>query len=163
MKLTIRFFTALCFFFGVLYACTKDKGRNPALAYTDFGLYDSCTSSGAFVYYKNDESIVYSGSNGPHGTFKLKFNHKANAQLLDAGKLPVGASFTDGSMVVKEIISGGKVTEYAMMYKLKGSWIWAEFNSDRSVKHSVKANNSLCTSCHSQAGNRDLVNTFYFH
>ena len=163
MKKSILFAFTLVILMAVVYSCTKDKGRNPALAYTDFALRDSCETSAAFVYYKNDPSAVYSGSNGPHGTFKLKFNHKAYSQLTDGGKLPVGSVFTDGSMVVKEIVSGGKLTKYALMYKLKGAWLWAEFTPDLVKDLSVNDNSSLCTSCHSQAGNRDLVNTFSFH
>lgn len=158
-----------CIFFAfvlslcIIYSCAKDQGRNPSLAYTDFGLLDSCKNNAAFVYYKNDDNTVYPGSNGPHGAFKIKFNHVAYAQLTDGGKLPVGGVFKDGSMIVKEVISGGNLVEYALMYKLQGSWIWAEIHPDKSVKHSVKADHSICTGCHSQAGNRDLVNTFFFH
>lgn len=149
---------------AIVFACTKDKGRNPALAYTDFGLRDSCRNGAAFVYYKNDPGIVYPGTNGPHGTFKLKFNHQAYSQLIDNGKLPLSAKFTSGSMIVKEVVSGGNLIEYAVMYKLNDSWIWAEFTPDlKTIKHSVNSPASVCTGCHSQAGNRDFVTTFIFH
>lgn len=149
---------------AVIYSCTKDKGRNPALAYTDFALRDSCQNSAAFVYYKNDPGTIYSGANGPHGTFQLKFNHKAYAQLTDGGKLPVGSVFSDGSMIVKEILRGGSLVKYAVMYKLKGAWLWGEWTPDLKVKDiSVNDNSSICTTCHSQGGNRDMVNTFSFH
>lgn len=163
MKHIIKFSFVFIFFLSVIYSCIKDKGTNPALAYTDFGLLDSCKTTANFVYYKNNESIVYPGTSGPHGTFKLKFNHKAYAQLTAAGKLPVGGVFSDGSMIVKEILSGGNLVEYALMYKRNGTWIWAEISPDKNVKHSVRANHSICTGCHSQAGNRDLVTTFIFH
>ena len=163
MKLIYVFIFFFVLILSVIYSCTKDKGRNPALAYTDFGLLDSAKTNAAFVYYKNDDNVIYPGNNGPHGAFKIKFNHNAYSQLTDGGKLPVGGVFKDGSMIVKEVISGGTIVEYALMYKLKGSWIWAEISPDLSVKHSVNADHSLCTSCHSQAGNRDLVNTFSFH
>lgn len=164
MKLFIKLSFVTVLLLAVVYACTKDKGRNPSLAYTNFGLRDSCRNTAAFVYYKNDPNIVYPGTNGPHGSFRLKFNHKAYAQLTDAGKLPVGSLFSDGSMLVKEVLSGGNLVEYALMYKLSGSWIWAEFTPDlKTVKHSVDAEHSVCTSCHSQSGNRDLVTTFIFH
>ena len=163
MRLLIQTSFIFIFLLSVIYSCVKDKGRNPALAYTDFGLLDSCKTNASFVYYQNDDQTIYSGSNGPHGAFKLKFNHVAYSQLTAMGKLPVGGIFKDGSMIVKEVISGGIVVEYALIYKRNGSWIWAEIKPDKSVKHSVNADHSLCTSCHSQAGNRDLVDSFYFH
>jgi hypothetical protein len=164
MRLFIPLSFLLVFSFVIIYSCTKDKGRNPSLAYTNFGLRDSCRNAAAFVYYKNDPNTVYSGTNGPHGAFKLKFNHKAFAQLTDAGKLPIGGIFSDGSMIVKEILSGTNIKEYAVMYKLSGSWIWAEFTPDlKSIIHSVDSEHSVCTGCHSQPGNRDLVATFSYH
>jgi hypothetical protein len=150
---------AACF----IYSCAKDKGIDPSLAYTDLALLDSCTNDAAFVYYKNDPNAIYPGVNGPHGTFKLKFNHKAYAQLTDMGKLPVGSVFANGSMIVKEVVSGATIIEYALMYKKEGAWVWAEIHPDKSVKHSVRSDHSICTSCHNQAGNRDLVDTFIFH
>jgi hypothetical protein len=148
---------------AIIYSCTKDKGRNPALAYTDFALRDSCQNSAAFVYYKNDPGTILSGAHGPHGTFKLKFNHKAYAQLTDGGKLPVGSVFSDGSMVVKEILRSGNLVKYAIMYKLNGSWLWAEWTPDLVKDLSVNDNSSICTTCHSQSGNRDFVNAFSFY
>ena len=149
---------------AIIDSCTKDKGRNPELAYSDRALRDSCENDAAFVYYKNDPGVIYSGVNGAHGTFKLKFNHIAYAQLSDGGKLPVGSKFSDGSMVVKEIMKSGTLDKYAIMYKRAGSWIWAEWTPDLSSKDlSVNGKSNLCTSCHSQSGNRDLVNTFKFH
>lgn len=164
MRLLIKFVFALVFLLAIIYSCTKDKGRNPALAYTDNALRDSCQNTSAFVYYKNDPGTLHAGSNGPHGSFKIRFNHKAYAQLTDGGKLPVGGVFTDGSMIVKDIIRNGNLVKYAIMYKLKGAWLWGEWTPDLKTKDiSVNDNSSLCTSCHSQAGNRDLVNTFSFH
>ena len=144
----------------VFYSCTKDVGVNPLLAFTDKALLDSANNTAAFVYYKNDPNAVYSGANGPHGAFKLKFNKKAILALTDNNKLPVGQKFPDGSMIVKEIPSNGL---YAIMYKKSGSWLWSEVNKDGTVVFSVNKNGDGCISCHSQSGNRDLVVTFNFH
>ncbi|MDF2449843.1 MAG: hypothetical protein K0R26_2347 [Bacteroidota bacterium] len=148
-------FSCFCF------SCTKDIGYNPLIAYSDKALYDSCRNEEAFQYYKNDPAAVYSGSNGPHGAFKLKFNKIAQTALTDNGKLPAGNSFPDGSMVVKEVQHNGM---YALMYKRSGSWLWAEINSDGSVAYSVnKDGGAGCISCHSQGGHRDLVVSFNFY
>lgn len=146
---------------GVLYSCRKDVGINPLIAYSDKALFDSCRNDAAFTYYKNSPATVYSGSNGPHGAFKLKFNKIAVTALTDNGKLPTGKVFPDGSMIVKEVQSNG---QFALMYKRTGSWLWAEINADGSVAYSVnKEAGAGCISCHNQSGHRDLVVTFNFH
>lgn len=145
------------------YACTKDKGINPDLAYKDFALLDSSKNSAAFTYYKNDPNTIYPGNNNSHGTFKLKFNKVAYAALTDNGKLPVGKKFPDGSFLVKEVLSGTNLNFYALMYKRKGSWLWAEIKPNGEVLYSVEKDPSLCITCHQQSGNRDLVDTFIFY
>lgn len=145
----------------MMYSCSKDKGVNPDLAFNDLALYDSCKNVSAFVYYKNDPSMVYSGVHGPHGAFKLRFNKIAAAALTDNGKLPLTKKFPDGSMIVKDIQSSG---QYALMFKRKGSWLWAEINADGSVAFSTsKEPTATCISCHSQSGQRDLAVSFNFY
>ena len=159
-------FTFVCIVFSLtllscmLYSCTKDVAKNPLLAYSDKALLDSAKNSAAFVYYKNSPTTVYSGSNGPHGAFKLKFNKIANSVLTDAGKIPLGQTFPDGSFIVKEVESNGLI---AVMYKKSGSWLWAEYNGDGSTHYSVNKDPAVCTSCHNQSGNRDLAVSFNFY
>ncbi len=146
-----------------LYSCTKAKGINPDLAFKDYALLDSCKNEAAFTYYKNDPNTIYPGNNNSHGTFKLKFNKIAYPALTDNGKLPLGKKFPDGSMIVKEVVSGASLNFYALMYKRKGSWLWAEIKANGEVLYSVEKDPSLCISCHQQSGNRDLVDTFIFY
>lgn len=146
---------------GLLVACTKKQGINPTLAFTDKALLDSCKTM--MYYYKQDPNLLLSGSAGPHGTFKLRFNSVANAALTDGGKLPLDASFPEGSFIVKDVYQGGQISLYALMYKLKGSWLWAEIEPGGSVHYSVSKNPSVCTGCHSQPGNRDLAVSFNFY
>ena len=145
----------------VFYSCTKDQGINPDLAFSDRALYDSCRNVQAFHYYKNDPAAVYSGVHGPHGAFKLRFNKTAFAALTDNGKLPATKTFPDGSLIVKDIQSNG---QYALMYKKRGSWLWAEINADGSVAFSTtREPTATCISCHSQSGQRDLAVSFAFY
>lgn len=145
---------------AILYSCKKDVGVNPLLAFSDKALYDSTKNEAAFVYYKNAPTTVYSGTTGPHGPFKLRFNKTATTALTDNGKLPLGQKFPDGSFIVKDAQSSGIV---AFMYKKSGSWIWGEANSDGSVAYSVNKDPTTCTSCHNQTGQRDLVVSFNFY
>lgn len=152
------FYPALVLTAGLI-CCTKQTGRNPALALSDKALLDSCIN-GAPVYYKNDTKTIFPGTNGPHGPYQLRFNSIAATALTDNGKLPVGKNMPDGAFIVKDVYSGSKIWLYAFMYKSGGSWLWAEIEPNGSVHHSVTGNASVCTGCHSQAGNRDLLLTF---
>jgi len=146
----------------VLISCTKDQGRNPSLAYTDFALADSCAQS-YHKYYKNDVTTLLSGAHGPHGTFKLRFNPIAFKALTDNGKLHLGNSFPEGSLIIKDIYSGGTLNLYALMYKKSGTWLWAEIEPGGSIHHSITSAESICTGCHSQSGNRDFAVSFNFY
>ena len=145
---------------SILYSCTKDVAKNPLLAYSDKALFDSCRNETAFTYYKNASTTVYSGANGPHGAFKLKFNKTAINVLTDNGKLPIGQKFPNGSLIVKEVQSNGM---YALMFKKEDAWLWAELNADGSSAYSVNKDPSVCINCHSQSGQRDLVVSFNFY
>jgi len=145
----------------ILVCCTKDQGKNPALAYNDLALLDSCIQN--HRYYKNDDQTLLSGAHGPHGTFKLRFNAIALKALTDNDKLPLGSVFPNGSLIIKDIYRGNDLSLYAFMYKKSGTWLWAEIKPDKQVLHSVNGTESICTGCHSQSGNRDLVVSFNFY
>lgn len=157
-----KFISLLCLFVVMLASCTKDIGENPALAYNDLSLLDSCENPD-YYYYQNDPVTLLSGTNGPHGTFKLRFNSIANQSLGADGKLPTGAKFPEGSFVVKDIYSGGSLNLYAYMYKKNGTWLWGEIRPNKEVVYSVNTDPSVCVNCHNQSGNRDLVVTFKYY
>jgi hypothetical protein len=159
---SIYFFGILSVAGAIIFSCTKKQGTNPDLAFSDSALLDSCKNSSAFTYYQNKDS-VYTGAHGPHGAFKLKFNKIGYTALTSSGKLPVNGKFPDNSLIVKEVFSAGKVDLYALMYKRNGSWLWAEIYPDGKVNYSVYKESSVCTDCHKQSGNRDLVNSFNYY
>jgi hypothetical protein len=147
---------------SILVACTKKVAKNPALAYSDFALLDSCLKTN-HVYYKNDATTLLSGSAGPHGAYRLRFNSTASKALTDNGKLPINGIMPNGSLVIKDVYSGGSINYYAYMYKLSGSWLWGEIKPNKEILFSVNKSSEVCTNCHSQPGNRDLVTSFNFH
>ena len=158
-SLVMRSIFTASFLMLILSSCTKQKGKNPSLAYSDGALYDSCATKEHY-YYKNDPNILLSGAAGPHGTFKLRFNSIALKALTDNGKLPVSGTMPEGSMIIKDVYRNGNLALYAFMYKKSGSWLWAEIKANKTVEHSVTKNPFVCTDCHSQQGNRDLVVSF---
>jgi hypothetical protein len=48
------------------------------------------------------------------------------------------------------------------MYKRNGSWLWGEVDKNGTFFYTQK-NASICTNCHGQANNRDMVVTFNYH
>ena len=164
MRKSLLSFYGLCIVGILLYACTKDKGKDPELAFRDKALLDSAKDQSAFIYYKNADSVVYPGNTAsPHGSFKLKFNKTAWKVLTDNGKLPAGAKFPEGSMIVKEVWRNNSVSLYSLMYKHRQQWLWAEIEPGGNVHYSVKKDPSVCTDCHQQTGHRDFVMSFYFY
>lgn len=148
--------------FPVIFSCTKKTGANPSLAYGNKALLDSCRTQ-SHPYYKNDATTLRSGTAGPHGTFKLRFNKTALAALTDSGKLPINSKMPEGSLVIKDVYDGTNLSYYAFMYKKSGAWLWGEIKPDGNILFSVNQDPTVCTSCHNQAGNRDQVVSFNFH
>jgi len=141
-------------------SCKKKK--------TNTDLYEESKASG-LSYYKMKDTIYSPAGGSPHGSFKLKFNAAALSKLDASGKLPTGATFDDGALIVKEVYSGNSIILYAVMkkdsksdYSAKG-WVWAEFDPDGGVHYNVSKNGDGCVSCHSTPPSRDYTRSFDLH
>ncbi len=157
--MTMKGFTA-AFFLMLGFACTKESGVPADVApYTDKAIADS--SKSAKYHYKNN--TIQSGNNGQHGPYRLHFNSTAFSVLDSNMQLPLNKSFPDGSIIAKEVLKNGSIDLYAIMHKQNGVWRWGEIRPDGSTIYRLTENLQICTSCHSQAGNRDLVLTFKFN
>ncbi|MDQ3110916.1 MAG: cytochrome P460 family protein [Bacteroidota bacterium] len=159
-KIAVRISFFLVLAFIVVQACNKTRLNDK--------IFDEVTSTN-LVFYQGQDSVYNPAGGSPHGDFKLKFNSTA-ASVLDAtGRLPAGSSFPDGSLIVKEALSGTSGMFYAIMKKDKKSkfanegWLWAEYNQDGTVIYNVKEKGSACISCHSASPNRDHVRSFDLH
>ena len=150
--------TYLPAFLLILFSCTKDMGRNPQLALSDKAMHDSCSQQ--LRFYRNDSTTLFNGSRGAHGPYRLRMNSIAFRALTDNGQLPKGSLMPEGSLLVKDVYDGSRVSLYAFMYKRSGSWIWGEVEPNRTVHYSVKSSGGLCVNCHSVPPQRDLVRTF---
>ena len=160
MKIKVLLFTLPILFFIVISSCKKEK-------HTNEDLYEESKASG-LTFYKNKDSILSPAGGSPHGTFKLKFNSAATVAFDSNGKLPAGGTFPNGSLIVKEVYSGGQIILYAVMKKsdsefAANGWLWAEYKPDGGTEYSVSKKGGACTSCHSGSTNRDLVRTFDLH
>ncbi|MBI4945190.1 MAG: cytochrome P460 family protein [Bacteroidetes bacterium] len=140
----------------ILFSCKKKKLNE--------NLYEEAKASG-LVLYQNKDSILSPAGSSPHGPFKLKFNSTAASQFGSDGKFPVGGAFTNGSLIVKEVYSGGQLSLYAVMKKddskfSADGWLWAEYEPDGKTTYSVGEKGKSCTSCHATNPNRDLIKSF---
>lgn len=148
----------------LLSYCTKDKA-DPSTQFTNAKLFALAKDSTGHTHlYNNPALFRQPAGNSPHGLFKVRFNKKAQDALV-GGKLPVNGTFPDSSLIVKDIYDGinGNITLYAVMYKYKGVWQWAEYKPDGTIAHSIFGSVGVCTSCHSNTPNRDLVRVFDLH
>ena len=147
----------------VMQSCKKNKNDTDS----DNALYSEVKASG-YSFYQNG-TILSAASASPHGSFKLRFNGTAQSALDSTGELPSGHSFPNGSIIVKEVYSGGSLNLYAVMKKATSNgnagsgWVWAEFKTDGSASFSTSKKGDGCISCHSNNPNRDLTRTFDFH
>jgi hypothetical protein len=146
-----------------VHSCKKDKTDTDS----DNKLYSEVKAAG-YTFYQNG-AVIPAASQSPHGPFRLRFNAVAQSALDSTGELPAGSSFPNGSIIVKEIQSGGNTSLYSVIKKdpsngnAASGWIWAEFNTDGSAHYSTGKKGDGCTGCHSTSPNRDLVRTFDLH
>jgi hypothetical protein len=147
-------------------ACKKDASDDPD---TEIGRLYAEVNDNNFVYYKGEDKVLSPKGSSPHGDFKLRFNNIALAALDSTGKLPLGASFPDGSIVLKEIIKDGKVDAYYPMKKGQNNgnaakgWLWYAFEKGGKEKIKLSDKGKDCVSCHSAGGNRDYTFSFDLH
>ncbi len=145
-------------------ACRKDQGKQPE-TFTDAYLYGLAKDTTGKFTYKDAATASEFISDAAHGTksYTLYMNKKANDACTASGKLPVGGSFPDSSLLVKylKVAPGGALESYAVLYKLKGSWNWAKYDALGNATHSLKASSATCTGCHTST--RDLTWTFIAH
>lgn len=167
MKKSLTLIAILFAIIASVQSCKKDNETTS----TDTDLYNAISSTSGYTYYVGTPGITAGVGNSPHGFERVRFNSIAQAALDSTGKLPAGASFPTGSIIVKEIYSSasGGLNLYAVMKKDPASnnsgsgYLWAEFKTDGSAVFSTSKKGDGCISCHSGSTNRDLVRTFDLH
>jgi len=159
-KITLAVLFVFTFPAIMLISCKKKK--------TNESLSDEARGSG-LTLYKNKDTIHPPLGGSPHGDFKLKFNSKAIVKFDGSGRLPENETFDKGSLLVKEIYSGGVISLYAVMKKdpdskfSSGGWLWGEYGPDGKTVYGVDKKGEACISCHRGTPNRDLARSFDLH
>lgn len=151
-----------------LFAIASTSCKHAKVTSEDVAIMDEVMAGNLF-FYQNNDAVLSASGNSPHGSFKLLFNQTAWDALDSTGKLPVGGSFPEGSLIVKDIIKGGSTDLYAVMLKNPGSslsnlgWVWNEFKPDGSVVIGASDKGDACVGCHRGNTNRDFTNSFDLH
>jgi len=158
---------------AMISSCNEDTTNDPGGSTPDASLFAHVTQTDPFTSYTlfpNADSVTsgtLNGSTAHQPLIRVSMNDTAFS-VLQAGVLPPGTRFPNGSVVFKEIITGGQTSLYAVMMKDTASefagngWLWAEYYPDGRVAISVEGNGSACVACHSleQGLQNDFVRTF---
>ncbi|MFN0200216.1 MAG: cytochrome P460 family protein [Bacteroidia bacterium] len=164
----ITYFTLLLLLgASMLYSgCRRSVDDDPTSA--DGALYAALKNQ-TFTYYKGEDKILQPKGSSPHGPFKLLFNAKAASVLDSLGKLPVGATFPDSSIVLKEVFDGNDKKQLVPMMRMRNDansaegWLWGQYTPEGKLVYSVSKKGAKCVSCHQATGNRDLTLSFGLH
>jgi len=152
-------------------SCKDDEEDVPKT--TDEQLFDMAKETTGFTWYKNSDALLDKSAGSGHSQpfLRTRYNAKASSQLDANGKIPTGASFPEGSLIVKELYKNStSLEQYAILYKdssnpnadAKG-WVWGYLNADGSVVEPSANKGNACIMCHSQTGNIDymLMNKYF--
>ncbi len=154
---------------GSVSSCKKEKQATG----TDKELYEMSKVTDGFIWFKNSGSLLNksAGSGHPQPFLRTRYNAVAATKLDSNAKIMNGATFPEGSLIVKELYENStSLVRYAILYKNSGSadadargWVWGYINADGGVATAASKKGSSCISCHSQADNIDymLMNKYF--
>lgn len=168
LKTTIvltTFLAGIC----TINSCKKEEQTTGS----DEELYEMAMAVSGFTWFKNSSSLLNKSSGSGHSQpfLRTRYNSIAATKLDSTGKILTGATFPEGSLIVKELYDNSTTLgRYAILYKKSGSadadskgWVWGYINSDGSVAEPASKKGSSCINCHSQADNIDymLMNKYF--
>ena len=152
-----------------MMSCTHEKSAEQ----TDKELYEMSKSTNGFVWYKNSGEFLDKSTGSGHAQplLRTRYNAIAATSLDSDGKIQAGASFPEGSLIVKELYTNeNTLAIYAILYKNALSpdadtrgWVWGYINANGSVVESASKKGAACINCHSQSESIDymLMNKFF--
>ena len=167
MKISIYLILIVVTFLPLISCVYHELEAPSSSPITDASLFEEINAAG-FEYYQGG-AILTAASASPHGIFRLRFNEEALSSLDATGELPVGGTFAEGSVIVKEVYQNNALYAYAVLKKAPSDvnagngWLWSEFGPDGSSLFSIAAKGNGCISCHDDLPNRDFVRTFDLH
>lgn len=167
-KIIIQFSLIVISTFAII-SCKKDV--EPTSVDTD--LYEMAVAESGFTWFKNSNNLLKksNGSGHPQPLLRTRYNALAATKIETSGKIMPGATFPEGSLIVKDLYDDPTtLARYAILFKdsknqdadAKG-WVWGYVNANGTVAESSSKKGSSCISCHSQANNIDymLMNKYF--
>ena len=166
-KIILGLFTLLT---GILtiHSCKKEPAAG-----IDLELYNMSKTTDGFIWYKNTDALLPKSAGSGHSQpyLRTRYNTVAATKLAAGGAIQAGATFPEGSLIVKELYSNPTtLARYAILYKQSSNtnadakgWVWGYINADGTVAEPASSKGSGCISCHSQADNIDymLMNKYF--
>jgi hypothetical protein len=163
----------------LLQSCSKDSATAPSSQSSSgissdaalFTLISQTEPFSGYTLFPNADAVTsgtLNGSTAHQPMVRVSINARALSALQN-GKLPAGAKFPDGSVILKEVRnSNGATFEMTVMYKDSANssagngWLWAAFSPTGNVAYSIAGRGNECTSCHSRerGPQNDSVRTF---
>ena len=160
----------------MISSCRSDEAPQPPVdgkISTDqqlFTLISQTQPYSSYTLFPNADSVTQgtlNGSNAHQPMVRVSMNAVA-LNALQNDTLPAGSSFPDGSIIFKQIRTGGQTTLFAVIYKDRSNslaangWLWAEYAPNGNVAYSIDRGGSGCFSCHAreQGPQNDFVRTF---
>ncbi len=152
-----------------LNSCKKDKIATGI----DKQLLEMAKETAGFTWYKNSDALLNKslGSGHSEPLLRTRYNNIASSVLDNSGKILAGASFPEGSLIVKELfVNNIDLSRYAILYKKPSDsnadasgWVWGYINANNTVATPASEKGSGCRGCHSQSNNIDLnlMNTYF--
>lgn len=165
----IKVFVTTIVIMVFIASCKKEETASG----TDKELYDMAVVTSGFTWFEHSDALLPKSSGTGHSQpwLRTRFNATAATVLDSNGRILDGASFPEGSLVVKELIkTAGSVDRYAILYKSSmhedadaNGWVWGYVNADETVAFAANRKGSSCINCHSQSGSIDymLMNKFF--
>lgn len=118
-----------------------------------------------FTWFGLSSASLNKSAKSGHGQplLRTRYNDIAATLIDENGRVIEGSKFTDGALIVKELLDAQERLEiYAILYKDADNkyaddkgWVWGYMNVDGSVAETAKNKGKGCTGCHSIPGNID--------
>jgi hypothetical protein len=150
-------------------SCKKEEKTSA----TTLSLYDMSKNSTGFVWYKNSTEYLKKSAETGHAQpyLRTRYNEIAAKNLDTNGMIKNNSKFSEGSLIVKELIDSKFAVElYAILYKnsknvdadAKG-WVWGYINQDGTEAFPTSNKGNSCINCHSQSEQIDymLMNKYF--
>lgn len=135
---------------------TMTADTMPDRGLTDSDVFRLAQGDSSWTWWMFSDAYLHRAGDSPHGErIRVRYNPAAATQLDGLGRVKASPAFPDHTAIVKEVYSAGAPTRVVVMFKAVGdphaghnAWLWAEYDLDGTVLHSIAENDGVCHNCH---------------